>query len=116
MGIPIVGLNDEQSKQLASTALSIKANSNPDQARDAHGRWTGEGSTPANELPQLAPEPSSQPSGPMPKPRNTSSAESQLAADNQRENKMVTDIVVQLRLSKDQRQELHRTISGQGLT
>jgi hypothetical protein len=40
----------------------------------------------------------------------------QLAADNQRQNKMVTDIVVQLRLSKDQRQELHRAISGQRLT
>jgi hypothetical protein len=38
----------------------------------------------------------------------------QLAADNQRQNKMVRDVVVRLRLTQDQQQELHRAISGQG--
>ncbi len=37
-----------------------------------------------------------------------------VAADNQRQNKMVRDIAVQLRLSKDQKDQLHREISGQG--
>ena len=37
-----------------------------------------------------------------------------VAADNQRQNKMVRDISVQLRLSKDQQDQLHREISGQG--
>jgi hypothetical protein len=36
-------------------------------------------------------------------------------ADNRRDNKMVRDIAVQLRLSKEQSQQLHRAISGQGL-
>jgi hypothetical protein len=36
------------------------------------------------------------------------------AADNQRENKQVTDVVVKLGLNKAQRQELHRAISGMG--
>ena len=40
----------------------------------------------------------------------------QLAADNRRQNKMVRDVVVRLQLSKDQQQELHRDISGQGYT
>jgi len=35
-------------------------------------------------------------------------------ADNQRENKQVTDVVAQLGLNKAQRQELHRAISGMG--
>ena len=38
----------------------------------------------------------------------------QVAVDNQRQNKMVRDISVQLRLSKDQQDQLHREISGQG--
>lgn len=37
-----------------------------------------------------------------------------IAADNQRQNKMVRDIAVQLRLSKDQKDQLHREISSQG--
>jgi hypothetical protein len=40
----------------------------------------------------------------------------QLAADNRRQNKMVRDVVVRLQLTKDQQQELHRDISGQGYT
>lgn len=35
-------------------------------------------------------------------------------ADNRKENKQVTDIAVLLGLNKDQRQELHREISGMG--
>ncbi|MGH7061885.1 MAG: hypothetical protein ACREFH_15965, partial [Stellaceae bacterium] len=38
-----------------------------------------------------------------------------LAADNQRQNKMVRDIVVQLRLTPDQQERLHGQISGRGL-
>src|ERR1041384_2070316 len=40
----------------------------------------------------------------------------QLAAANRRQNKMVRDVVVRLQLTKDQQQELHRDISGQGYT
>jgi hypothetical protein len=39
-----------------------------------------------------------------------------LAADNQRENKQVRDIAVQLGLNRAQQQALHREISGMGYT
>lgn len=116
LGIPIAELDSQRLKQLATTAPSVKASFDPDQPRDAHGRWTDEGSTPGNGLPQVAPAMSLRPTGPMLTPGQTGPAETQLAADNQRENKMVRDIVVQLRLSPEQRQRLHRAISGQGLT
>jgi hypothetical protein len=56
-----------------------------------------------------------QPSGPRlntPAPPRTI----QFAADNQRENKIVRDIVVQLGLDRCQQQLLHREISGMGYT
>jgi len=43
-------------------------------------------------------------------------AELQLAGDNQRENKQARDIAVKLKLTRDQAQELHRAISGQGMS
>lgn len=79
-------LDDDELAKLAKAAPFIKANFNPDEPRDSHGRWTGD------------------------------SGETQVAADNQRENKMVRDIVVQSRLNKDQRQDLHREITGRGLS
>jgi len=101
-------LDDGQLKELALVAPFIKANFNPDQPRDAHGRWTDEGGT-GSGVPSMG----GTGTGPHANdttaaPGNTRSAETQLAADNQRENKIVTDIVVQLRLSKDRRQRLHR--------
>ena len=47
---------------------------------------------------------------------NGKAAELQLAADNQRENKQARDIAVKLKLTQDQAQELHRAISGQGMS
>ena len=41
--IPIAGLGDGQITQLAAAAPFIKANFNPDEPRDAQGRWTDEG-------------------------------------------------------------------------
>lgn len=112
MGIPIIELESEQLLKLANIPPFVKANFNPDQPRDAHGRWTEQGGIvsemPSMPIPRSTPG-SKVPIAPHPLPQ-------QLAADNQRENKMVTDIIVQLRLSKDQRQILHREISGQGLT
>jgi hypothetical protein len=58
----------------------------PDQPRDDRGRWTSD---------------------------NADSI--RVAADNQRENKIVRDVVVKLRLTPDQGQQLHREISGQGM-
>ena len=40
----------------------------------------------------------------------------QVAADNRRQNKMARDIAVKLLLTRDQAQELHRAISGQGMS
>jgi len=115
MGIPIPELDRRELAKLASTAQFIKANFNPEQARDTHGRWTEEASIPAN-MTQAPPTTNPQSRDPKLTPGATDDAESQLAADNQRENKMVRDIVVQLRLSPEQRQKLHRAISGQGYT
>ncbi len=42
--------------------------------------------------------------------------ELQLAGDNQRQNKQARDIAVKLKLTDDQAQQLHRAISGQGLS
>jgi hypothetical protein len=59
------------------------------------------------------------PSSPNPRfpvPARPADSDIEVAADNQRENKMVRDIVVQLNLSRDQQQLLHRAISGQGHT
>lgn len=110
------GLADEQLKQLALVAPFIKANFNPDQPRDAHGRWTDERGT-ADAVPlSPAPATSMRPGDATATPANRHPTAAQLAADNQRENKMVRDIVVRLRLSPDQRQQLHRAISGQGYT
>jgi hypothetical protein len=47
--------------------------------------------------------------------QNGTTSTTELSADNRRENKMVRDIVVRLGLNKDQAQQLHREISGQGL-
>src|SRR5260370_11125472 len=116
MGIPIIELDGGRLKKLASAARFIKANFDPDQPRDADGRWTDEGSTASGTPSAATPGMSPQSNDAVVAPGNTEPAAGQLAADNRRENKMVTDIVVQLRLSKDQRQELHRAISGQGLT
>lgn len=82
-------------------AVLRKAGFNPDEPRDDHGRWTNAGG--------LQDEASTGDAG------LTAFAEApQFAADNQRQNKMVNDVVVRLELDKDQRQELHRAISGQG--
>lgn len=108
-------LDDDQIRQLAALAAIVKANFNPDEPRDAHGRWTdlgdvgSEGSvggispSPTRELPVSA----------VP---NARPAETELAADNRRQNKMVRDIVVRLQLTPDQQEILHRAISGRGLT
>jgi hypothetical protein len=45
---------------------------------------------------------------------STSPSAIELAADNQRENKMVRDIQVELKLSRPQRDRLHREITEQG--
>ncbi|MFO1083131.1 MAG: hypothetical protein U1E21_01075 [Reyranellaceae bacterium] len=66
----------------------------PDQPRDERGRWTTGSGEPG-------------PSG---------ADGLLLAADNRRQNKQVRDIVVQLGLTPDQQDQLHRAISGQGLT
>ena len=47
---------------------------------------------------------------------NGKAAELQLAGDNQRENKQARDIAVKLKLTRDQAQELHHAISGQGMS
>lgn len=128
-------LDDGQVTQLAALAHVVKANFNPDQPRDAYGRWTDlddvGSNTPASQSSPAArhanpPTPPAYPAAspldhPTPAvPATTSPGDArppmtQLAADNRRQNKMVRDIVVQLRLDKDQREELHRAISGQGL-
>jgi hypothetical protein len=41
---PSSELNDQQMAQLAKVARVVKANFNPDEPRDSHGRWTTEGS------------------------------------------------------------------------
>lgn len=114
MGIPIIDLDREQLKQLANTAPFLKANFNPDQSRDAHGRWTDQGSTgggrPSRPTPRISPRSNYI----VVAPRDSHPAAAQLVADNQRENKMVRDIVVQLKLSRDEQEKLHRYISGQG--
>lgn len=116
LAIPIVELDNQQLTKLASTAPFIKVNFNPDQPRDAHGRWADRDSTASGAPSAAAQGISPRPDDAVVAPRNTDPAVGQLAADNQRQNKMVTDIVVRLRLSKDQREELHRAISGEGLT
>ena len=109
-------LDDGQVKQLAALAPVVKANFNPDEPRDAHGRWTdlgdigSEGSvggtspSPTSELPVAA------------VPGNVGPTVTELAADNRRQNKMVRDIVVRLQLTPDQQERLHHAISGRGLT
>jgi len=101
LSIPTDGLDDGQLKQLALVAPFIKANFNPDQPRDAHVRWTDEGGTAGEAARRPAPATSPQSGSALVNPRNTNAKEIQVAADNRRQNKMVTDIVVQLGLSKD---------------
>ena len=114
--IPTDGLNDGQLKQVALIAPFIKANFNPDEPRDPDGRWTDEGGA-ASGLPSpTTPAPSAHSANALVNPRDPNAGEVQVAADNRRQNKMVTDIVVGLGLRKDQRQELHHAISGQDLT
>ncbi len=116
LSIPVIELGVEQLQKLVNAARLIKANFNPIQPRDAQGRWTDESDT-EGRLPSAAPrETRSQSAHPVITTSSVDTVPVQLAADNQRENKMVRDIVVQLRLTKDQRQELHRAISGEGLT
>jgi hypothetical protein len=113
MAIPIVNLTREQFSKLASLSCFIKANYNPDQPRDAHGRWT-DGSNPiVSRQPSASPPTHSAGTSPLTR-GSTEEAGTQLVADNQRENKMVRDIVVQLKLTRSQQQTLHRYISGQG--
>ena len=61
MAIPVVELDHRQLTKLASTARLIKANFNPDQPRDALGRWTDEGGVgtgrPAGSSPETTPQP-----------------------------------------------------------
>lgn len=109
-------LDDGQVNQLAALAPVVKASFNPDEPRDAHGRWThwgdigsdgsvgGISPSPASGLPVAA------------VPGNARPTVTELAADNRRQNKMVRDIVVQLQLTPDQQERLHRAISGRGLT
>ena len=52
----------------------------------------------------------------IPSEADDKSVELQLASENQRENKQVRDIVVQLKLMPLQQRQLHRAISGQGLS
>ena len=80
-------------------AWALKAGFNPDQPRDDRGQWTDEGGGNGGNTDQS----------------NGKTDTVQVAADNQRQNKTVRDIVVRLGLNKDQAQALHRVISGQGL-
>jgi hypothetical protein len=114
--IPTVDLDSVQLEQLASIALCVKANFDPNQPRDAHGRWTDADSSENRVPPSSVPAASPRPGHTIVTPQDGTHVTVQLAADNQRENKMVRDIVVQLRLDRAQRQQLHREISGQGYT
>jgi hypothetical protein len=100
--IPTDGLDDRQIKQLALAAPSIKANFDPNEPRDTHGRWTGDSSVADARPRPIRTEPS-----PRPDQGPPGFEQAQLAADNQRQNKMLRDIVVQLQLTKEQQQELH---------
>jgi len=114
LSIPVIELDAKQLQNLATIARLVKANFNPDQTRDARGRWTHGADTEAR-LPSGAPrETRPEPADTVLTPARGDTVPVQLAADNQRENKMVRDIVVQLKLTKDQQQRLHRYISGQG--
>jgi hypothetical protein len=42
IGIPVVERDSQQFMKLANAARFVKADFNPDQPRDAHGRWTDE--------------------------------------------------------------------------
>jgi len=114
--IPVRELSEVQTRQLAGVTALVRANFNPDEPRDAHGRWTDEGGA-TEGRPRLPGVPPSAPAHDVPvTSRNTNIPIAQLAADNRQENKMVRDIVVKLKLTPDQRQKLHRAISGQGLS
>lgn len=93
--------------------LALKAGFKEDQPRVPRGqpeggRWTGEG---GNSGGGSSPGKGSGNTNRL----NHGMADTQVAADNQRQNKMVRDIVVRLDLNKSQAQQLHREISGQGL-
>ena len=45
IGIPVVELDSQQFMKVASAAQFVKADFNPDQPRDALGRWTDESGT-----------------------------------------------------------------------
>jgi Restriction endonuclease fold toxin 5 len=53
--IPIADLDSGQRKQLAAAAPFAKANFNPDQPRDDHGRWTDQGTSGSETTPLAAP-------------------------------------------------------------
>jgi hypothetical protein len=46
--VPVAGLTGHQLQQLKAAAPFIRANFNPDQPRDDHGRWTDADSTDSN--------------------------------------------------------------------
>ena len=90
-------------------AYALKYGYNPNQPRvpagdPAGGQWTSEGAR------ERSRQSSRDKSGP-----HATSTTIELSADNRRDNKMVRDVIVQLGLNKNQAQQLHREISGQGL-
>ena len=52
--IPVFELDSRQLKELAAAAPLIKANFNPDEPRDEHGRWTGDGGGDSEAAPAVA--------------------------------------------------------------
>ena len=94
LNIPVIELDPGQLQKLASTARAIKANFSPDQPRDDRGRWTDEGHTGAEVPSAVAPrETRPEPTDTLIAPARGGTVPVQLTADNQRENKMVRDIV-----------------------
>src|SRR5260370_1737360 len=89
MGIPIPELDGRQLAKLASIAQFIKANFNPEQARDTHGRWPEEATIPAN-MPQAPPPTNPQSRDPIPPPAPPDHPESQFPPANQHHNQMTT--------------------------
>jgi hypothetical protein len=83
---------------MARHDCALKYGYNRTEPRDDLGRWTDGGQrTDAGDANE-----------PATRRRN----ETQVAADNQRENRTFRAIVVQLGLNKDQAQQLHRKIQG----
>lgn len=79
-------LDDDQIRQLAALAPIVKANFNPDEPRDSHGRWPDLGDV-GSEGPVGSISPSPRPGRPVGVPGNSPPSVAELAADNRRQNK-----------------------------